>query len=263
MDNKERTRYIIKSYRAEIWNPFIQALKDFTMIEEGDKIAVAFSGGKDSILLSYLLIELKKHSKVNFDLTFLSVDANYNDVNERELRNLADIMEIDLKICKSELYDVVRLKNPKSACFLCSRMRRGFLYDKALEMGSNKLALGHHRDDVIETIMLNILYQGKYMTMMPKIKAKNFDNIELIRPMYYIEERDVEKWIKRAEIKPCSKSCPLKEGSDTGMRQRVKEMITAMEKDNKNVKKSIQKSAHNVYIDAVVGLRREEKEEPS
>lgn len=257
MNNQERTKLIIKAYRSELWKPFIEALKDFRLIEEGDRVAVGFSGGKDSILLCYLLAELRRHSQTKFDLVYLSVDANYNEENARELRALSELMEIDLKIYKSELYDVVKMKNPKSACFLCSRMRRGFLYDRALELGANKLALGHHKDDVIETIMLNMLYQGKYMTMMPKIKARNFDNISLIRPMYYIEEKHVKKWLHRAEISPCSRSCPLKEDSDAGMRNRIKLLIDELEKENKNVKKSIQKSAHNVYIDAVVGIRKE------
>lgn len=258
MNNQERTKLIIKSYRAELWKPFIEALKEFSLIEEGDRVAVGFSGGKDSILLCYLLNELKRHSQTQFDIVYLAVDANYNEANARELAELAELMEIDLKIYKSELYDVVRLKKPKSACFLCSRMRRGFLYDRALELGANKLALGHHRDDVIETIMLNMLYQGKYMTMMPKIKARNFENISLIRPMYYIEERHIKKWMARAEINPCSKSCPLKDDSDSGMRAKIKNLIAELELENRNVKKSIQKSAHNVYIDAVVGIRKED-----
>lgn len=262
MNNQERTKLIIKSYRSELWKPFIEALKEFSLIEEGDRVAVGFSGGKDSILLCYLLNELKRHSQTKFDLVYLAVDAGYNEENSKELEGLAELMEIDLKIYKSDLYDVVKLKNPKSACFLCSRMRRGFLYDKALALGANKLALGHHKDDVIETIMLNMLYQGKYMTMMPKIKAKNFENISLIRPMYYIEEKHVKKWMDRAEIKACSKSCPLKDDTDNGMRWKIKNMIAEMEKENKNIKKSIQKSAHNVYIDAVVGIRKEAEEGP-
>lgn len=252
MKNTEITNLIIKSYRRELWNPFIRALKEFDLIENGDVVALAFSGGKDSILLSYMLQELKRHSKTDFEIVYIALDAKYDDKNYSELRKLEADLGIDLNIVQSELYEIVKEKNHKSPCFLCARMRRGFLYDKAIQLGANKLALGHHMDDVVETIMMNMLYQGKYMTMMPKIKATNFENISLIRPMYYVEEKNIIKWLKRAELTPCSKGCPLKEDPDSGIRNYVKKLIADLELDNKNVKKSIQKSAHNVSLDAIV-----------
>lgn len=254
MTNSERTRLIIKSYRGELWNPFIRALKEFELISEGDVVGIAFSGGKDSILLSYIIEELKRHSKTRFETRHLAIDPSFDAENSCHLEDLANEMNIDLKLYKTELFNIVKDSGSKSPCFLCARMRRGYLYERALELGCNKLALGHHMDDVAETIMMNILYQGKYMTMMPRIAASNFEGISLIRPLYYVQEKSIIKWIKASGLNPLTDACPLKDEGD-GMRAKVKAIIRDLENENPNAKKSIQKSAHNVYTDAVIGTK--------
>lgn len=257
MNNSERTKLIIKRYRSKIWTPFIRALKEFSLIEDGDVIAVGFSGGKDSIILSYLLEELKRHSKTKFDIKYISLEVDYDDAEFEMIQNLSKEMDINVNFYKTALFDVVKKANAKSPCFLCARMRRGFLYEKAIEQGANKLALGHHMDDVVETIMMNILYQGKYMTMMPKICATNFKEMTLIRPMYYIEENSIIKWLNAANLKAIEKECPLKP-ADEGSRVKMKNLIRLLNKDNPLIKKSIQQSAHNVCGDAVISITGQE-----
>ncbi len=258
----EIKKMLRKRYKKTIWRPFIKALKEFELLAENDKVAIAFSGGKDSILLSFLFEELKMHSDFAFDICYLAIDPGIKQLDGTptsssiKLQALADEMQIDLNIYESSLYDYVSESGVKSPCFLCSKMRRGFLYERAKQLGANKLALGHHMDDVIETVLMNLMYQGKYMTMMPKIKSKNFEDISLIRPMYYIEEEFINKWMRGSEIEAISEDCPLKD-EGIGARADVKKMIESLKADIPNFKKNVQKSAHNVYIDAVVGIKKD------
>ncbi len=259
---KDIKKMLRKRYKKTIWRPFIKALKEFELLEENDTVAIGFSGGKDSILLSFLFEELRMHSDFTFDIVYVAIDPGIKQLDgtptpsSEKLKALASEMGIDLNIYESTMFDFVKESGVKSPCFLCSKIRRGFLYERAKELGANKLALGHHMDDVVETILLNTMYQGKYMTMMPKIKSKNFENISLIRPMYYIEEQFIEKWIVGSEINALKEECPLKD-ENVGARYDVKRMIESLEKDIPNFKKNVQKSAHNVYIDAVVGIKKE------
>ncbi len=255
-------KMIKKRYKKNIWRPFIKAIKEFNLLEENDKVAIAFSGGKDSVLLSFLFEELRQYSDFNFDVCYIAIDPGIKQLDgtptpsSEKLKALAKDMQIDLNIYESTLFDYVNQSNVKSPCFLCSKIRRGFLYERAKELGANKLALGHHLDDVIETILMNVMYQGKYMTMMPKIKSKNFENITLIRPMYYIEENVIRKFLKGAEIESLIEECPLKD-ENTGARHDVKMLIENLSKDIPNFKNNVQKSAHNVYIEAIIATKEE------
>ena len=183
---KDIERSIVKTYRKHIWSKFIKAIKDYQLIEEGDKIAVGISGGKDSILMAKLFQELQRHSQIKFEVVFLAMDPGYHPDIKKLLIENCEYLNIPIHMYDSGIFDVVDKMAKDYPCYLCARMRRGSLYAKAQEFGCNKLALGHHYNDVIETTMLNILYAGNFKTMLPKLKSKNFENLELIRPMYYI-----------------------------------------------------------------------------
>ena len=180
---QEIERSIIKKYRKEIWRPFVLGVQKYDMIQEGDRIAVCISGGKDSMLLAKLLQELERHGKFHFGLEFLVMDPGYNPANRRRIEENAKILNIPIHIFESDIFDVV-VDIKENPCYLCARMRRGFLYAHARELGCNKIALGHHFDDVIETILMGMLYGGQMQTMMPKLHSTNFEGMELIRPMY-------------------------------------------------------------------------------
>ncbi|KJZ86778.1 ATP-binding protein, partial [Clostridium sp. IBUN13A] len=204
---KDIERSIVKTYRKHIWSKFVKAVKEYNLIEEGDKIAVGISGGKDSMLMAKLLQELQRHGQVKFDLVFLAMDPGYHPEIKKLLVENCEHLDIPIHIYDSGIFEVVDRMAKDYPCYLCARMRRGSLYAKAQEFGCNKLALGHHYNDVIETTMLNILYAGNFKTMMPKLKAKNFANLELIRPMYYIEEDYIKKFINNAGIWPLNCAC--------------------------------------------------------
>ena len=190
---KEIERSIIKKFRKPIWSKFIKALKEYQLINEGDKVAVCISGGKDSMLLAKLIQELQKHGNVKFDAVFLCMNPGYNADNWKIIQENAKLLGIPLTVFESNIFDTVAVidKNP---CYLCARMRRGYLYSHAKELGCNKIALGHHFDDVIETILMGMLYSGKIETMMPKLHSQNFDGMELIRPLYMVKEEDIKAW---------------------------------------------------------------------
>ena len=184
-------RSLIKKYRKEIWNPFIAAIKRYRLIQEGDRIAVCISGGKDSMILAKLMQQLKMITNVPFDLEFLVMDPGYNKANRQKIEDNAALLNIPIKIFESDIFDVANSVE-KSPCYLCARMRRGFLYSRAQELGCNKIALGHHFNDVIETILLNMLYNGKFSGMLPILDSDNFPGMKLIRPLFYIKEKDIK-----------------------------------------------------------------------
>ena len=192
---KEIERSIVKKFRKPIWRKFTQALNEYDLIQDGDKIAVCISGGKDSMLMAKLFQELKRHGKNNFELVFLVMNPGYNDINYQVILNNAKILDIPITVFKSEIFDTVA-DIEESPCYLCARMRRGYLYSKAKELGCNKIALGHHYDDVIETILMGMLYGAQIQTMMPKLHSTNFEGMELIRPLYLIREADIIHWLK-------------------------------------------------------------------
>ncbi len=200
MDYKQIENSIIKRYRKDLYSKFCKAVKEFDMIQEGDKIAVCISGGKDSLLTAKLMQEIQKHGDVRFELEFIGMDPGFNECNRKNMEKNCERLNIPIKIKESKIFEICELKSKDQPCYLCARMRRGFLYNFAQDLGCNKIALGHHFDDVIETTMLNVLYSGNFKTMMPKLKSTNFENMELIRPMYYIREQSVVRWRNYIEL---------------------------------------------------------------
>lgn len=249
-------RSIVKSYRKHIWIKFVKAIKEYDMIQEGDKIAVAISGGKDSLLLAKLFQELHKHSIFDFEVEYIAMDPGYNDSVRAHLEDILDYLKIPAKIYKSDVFEVADHLDREKPCYMCARMRRGNLYAKAQSLGCNKLALGHHYDDVIETILLNVLCSANYKTMMPKLKAKNFDNIELIRPLYFVEEKSIIRFIENSGIQALNCSCRIAEKKD-GKRAEIKELIKDLEGSFYNVRNSIFMSAENVDMGAILGWKED------
>lgn len=253
----EIERSLIKKYRKETWAPFIKAIKNYELIQDGDKIAVAISGGKDSLILAKLFQELKRHGINNFELEFITMDPGFNKANRDLLEEHCEYLNIPVKIFDKKVFKVVEDIADSYPCYLCARMRRGALYAKAKELGCNKLALGHHFDDVIETIMMNVLCAGKYMTMMPKLKSTNFEDMELIRPLYYIREDAIKKFASNNGLNPMNCGCVVAAKKTSSKRREVKELIQTLGESFKDVEKSIFQSSNNVFMDAVIGWKSE------
>ena len=255
---EEIERSIITKYRKIIWRPFTKAIRDYDLISANDKIAVCISGGKDSMILAKCLEELQKHGKVKFDLVYIVMDPGYNkEIRQKIIENAAKL-GININIFNSDIFDVVNTHAADSPCYLCARMRRGFLYNRAQELGCNKIALGHHFDDVIETIMLSILYGGEYKGMMPKLKSTNFEGMELIRPLYLVRERDIINWSNSNELDFINCACKFtqKDSKKDSKRLEIKELIKELEKINKNAAYNIFKSSENVNIDTVLAIKK-------
>lgn len=256
-DLKEIERSIITKYRKHIWSKFTKAVKDFNLIEEGDKIAVAVSGGKDSMLMAKLFQELQRHGRVKFELEFIVADPGYHpNIKELMLDN-CNYLGIPVKIFDSHIFEITDRIAKDYPCFMCAKMRRGALYSKAKELGCNKLALGHHYNDVIETTLLNVLYAGNFKTMLPKLKADNFEHMELIRPMYYIEETYIERFTKESGIWPLNCACMVAAKKIGNKRYEVKELIKHMKEKFSEVDKSIFRAAQNVNMDSILGWQKD------
>lgn len=257
IDLKEIERNIITKYRKHIWSKFTKAVKDFNLVEEGDKIAVAVSGGKDSMLMAKLFQELQRHGKVKFELEFIVADPGYHpSIKELMIENCS-YLGIPVKIYDSHIFEITDRIAKDYPCFMCAKMRRGALYSKAKELGCNKLALGHHYNDVIETTLLNVLYAGNFKTMLPKLKADNFDHMELIRPMYYIEETYIERFTRESGIWPLNCACMVAAKKIGNKRYEVKELIKQMKEKFDQVDKSIFKAAQNVNMDSILGWQKD------
>lgn len=259
LKQQEIERSIITKFRKTIWRPFTKAVRDFELINENDKIAVCISGGKDSVILAKCMEELKKHGKVNFDLVYLVMNPGYNDKNLRQILDNAKILGIDIKVFDSDIFSIVEKHASDSPCYLCARMRRGFLYDHAKELGCNKIALGHHFDDVVETIMLSMLYGGEYKGMMPKLKSTNFEGMELIRPLYLVREEAIIAWknYNNLEFINCACKFTEKDSKKDSKRLEIKNLIKELEKKNKNVAYNIFKSSENVNVDTVLATKKD------
>lgn len=257
---QEIERSIIKKYRKEIWRKFVQGINEYDLIQNGDKIAVCISGGKDSFLMAKCLEELKKHGKIKFDLEFIVMNPGYSNRNLELIKLNSNILNIPITMFDSNIFEVVDNQITGSPCYLCARMRRGHLYNKAKEIGCNKIALGHHYDDVIETILLSILYGGEYKTMMPKLHSDNFEGMELIRPLYLVKENDILSWCNYNDLKFLNCACKMTEkdaSENTSKRKEMKELIEHFRKVNNNIEQNIFMSAHNINLNTVIGYHKD------
>ena len=262
---EEIEKSIITTYRKKIWCQFIKGIKEFDMVQEGDKIAVCISGGKDSMLLAKCMQELKKHRKVNFELVFLVMDPGYNPINRQKIINNAKLLNIPITMFESNIFEVVD-KIDDHPCYICARMRRGYLYKKAQELGCNKIALGHHFDDVIETILMGMLYGAQMQTMMPKLHSKSHPGMELIRPMYYLREDDIISWAHYNNLEFIKCACKITEKNASknndefgSKRAEVKSLIKELKKKYDKIDKNIFMSAQNVCLDTLISYQKDGK----
>lgn len=256
---QEIERSIITRYRYPIWTQFVKAVKEYRLISEGDKVAVAVSGGKDSLLMAKLFQELKRHGKVEFELEFIAMDPGYHSSVKDLLISNCEYLNIPITIFESQIFAVADNIASDYPCYLCAKMRRGALYAKARELGCNKLALGHHFNDVIETTLLNVLCSGNFRTMLPKLKSTNFKGIELIRPMYLIREDSIEKFIRESGISPMNCACMVAAQKTGNKRYEIKKLIKELSQDFQEVEKSIFRAAQNVHLDCILGWKKDGK----
>jgi len=254
---------IQKKYREKLWTPFINALKTYDLLSPGDKVAVCISGGKDSMLLAKLMQMLQRLSDFPFDLVYLVMDPGYNPENRKKIEYNAQLLEIPVTIFESNIFDVAN-KAEKSPCYLCARMRRGTLYKKAQELGCNKIALGHHFSDVIETTLIGMFYSSQMSAMLPKLHSKNYDGMELIRPLYCVHEDDILSWVRYNGLSFLQCACRFTENTESGVsdskRKEVKELIRSLRKDNPDIEISIFNSLHSVEINTFPGYKLAGKE---
>ncbi|MFZ5354168.1 MAG: tRNA 2-thiocytidine biosynthesis TtcA family protein [Bacillota bacterium] len=249
----EIERSIIKGYRKNIWSKFIKAVKDYKLVEDGDKICVAISGGKDSLLMAKLFQELQRHNQKRIELEFVCADPGYHD-NIRELMiSNCEHLNIPLKVFESNIFKVAETIAQDYPCYMCAKMRRGALYNKAQELGCNKLALGHHFNDVIETTMLNMLYTGCFKTMLPKLHSTNFKGMELIRPMYYIEEKHIAGFMQNAGIMALNCACMVAAKKTGNKRYEIKALIEELKQRFPEADWKIFKAADNINLESVLG----------
>ena len=258
---QEIERSIIKKYRKEIWAKFVKAVKDYKLINENDKVMVCISGGKDSFLLAKCVQELQKHGGVPFEVCYVCMNPGYNEVNKEKILENAKILNINLEMFDSDIFEVANSLNEKSPCYMCARMRRGHLYNKAKELGCNKIALGHHFDDVIETTLLSMFYGSEVKTMLPKLHSENFENLELIRPLYLVKEYSIISWAKYNNLKFINCACKFTErvnNSDESVskRKEMKELIKHLRELNPDIDYNIFKSLDNINLNCVLGTKK-------
>ena len=260
----EIERSIVKKFRKEIWRKFTKAINEYELIQDGDKIAVCISGGKDSMLMAKLFQELERHGKKNFEVVFLVMNPGYNEINYETIVNNAKILNVPITVFTSEIFDIVAGEE-ESPCYLCARMRRGHLYSKAKELGCNKIALGHHFDDVIETILMGMLYGGQVQTMMPKLHSTNFEGMELIRPMYLIREDDIKHWRDYNDLHFIQCACRFTDtcttcrtdGSSPSKRMEIKNLIASLKQTNPFIEGNIFKSVENVNLRTIIAYKED------
>lgn len=257
---QQAERSLIKKYRKELWAPFIAAVKRYELVKEGDKIAVCISGGKDSFVMAKLMQELKRHSDVPFETEFLVMDPGYNPKNREKIISNAELLEIPVQIFESDIFDIANAQE-ESPCYLCARMRRGALYAHAKALGCNKIALGHHMNDVIETTMIGMFYASQLQAMLPMLHSTNFEGMSLIRPLYCIREEDIISWARYNQLSFLQCACRFTEknaeGDGTGdsKRQEIKELIASLKKENPDIESSIFNSLHSVCLETFPGYK--------
>ena len=254
-------RSLIKTYRKSLWNPFIASVKRYGLVSPGDHIAVCISGGKDSMVLAKLMQELQRHTAHPFSLTFLAMDPGYNPANRQLLEANAEALGVPLTVFDSDIFDVTT-QVEKNPCYLCARMRRGCLYAKARELGCNKIALGHHFSDVIETTLLGLFYGAQLQAMPPKLHSKNFPGMELIRPLYCVHEDDIVRWRDYNGLRFLQCACRFTEARDASgdgigesKRQEIKLLLRQLKRENPNIEKSIFRAIHGVQLDTFPGFK--------
>ncbi len=257
---QEVERSIIKKYRKEIWRPFIKAINEYQLIKDGDHIGICISGGKDSMLMAKLFQELKRHGQNNFEIEFIVMDPGYKEENLQLIKDNAEKLDIPIQIFKSDIFEIVDSVD-ENPCYLCARMRRGYLYRFAQSLGCNKIALGHHFDDAIETILMSMFYGSEIKTMMPKLHSDNFEGMELIRPLYLVKEAAIIRWRDYHHLKFLLCACRLTETiTETGggsKRNEMKRLIAAYRKIYPNVDINIFRSIHNINLDTVIGYKKD------
>lgn len=250
-------RSLIKKYRKQLWNPFVAAIKRYELVQEGDRVAVCISGGKDSMLLAKLMQELHRHTEVPFELKFLVMDPGYAPENRRQIEENAKLLNIPITVFETDIFDTA-YNTDRNPCYLCARMRRGHLYKQAQLMGCNKIALGHHLNDVIETAVMSMFYGAQMQGMPPKLHSKNFPGMELIRPLYCIKEQDIIAWTRYHDLHFLQCACRMTARSDepgASKRQEVKTLLRELKKTNPNIENNIFSALHSVCLDTVPGYK--------
>ena len=260
---KDIERSIIKKFRKPIWRRFTKAIREYELVQDGDKIAVCISGGKDSMLMAKLFQELSRHGKKNFEVVFLVMNPGYNEINYQTIKDNAQILNVPITVFESDIFNIVASEE-QSPCYLCASMRRGYLYSKAKELGCNKIALGHHYDDVIETILMGMLYGAQVQTMMPKLHSTNFEGMELIRPLYLIREADIIHWANYNDLHFIQCACRFTEhcascgGTEKGSkRAEIKELIHELAQKDPVIEYNIFRSVENVNLNTVIGYKQD------
>ena len=259
---KEIERSIIKKFRKDIWHNFTKAINDYDLIKENDKIMVCISGGKDSFLLAKCIQELQRHGKIKFEAHYVSMNPGYNEINKNKIIENAKILDIPLEMFESDIFEVARKLNYDN---MCARMRRGHLYSKAQELGCNKIALGHHFDDVIETTLLSLFYGAEIKTMMPKLHSDNFANLELIRPLYLVKESAIKAWRDFNNLEFINCACPLTDNcvintdndEEIGRRQAMKNLIYKLRGERKNIDNNIFTALNNINMNCILGYKKD------
>ena len=261
---KEIERSIITTYRKEVWARFVKAVKEYKLINEGDKVMVCISGGKDSFLLAKCVQELHKHSDVNFEARYVVMNPGYSTLNDELIKKNAETLNVPIEIFTSDIFDVVNNNGGKSPCYLCARMRRGYLYAKARELGCNKIALGHHFDDVIETTLLSMFYGAEVKTMMPKLHSDNFPGLELIRPLYLVKESSIKAWAKHNDLTfincACKFTLEVSNHEEDSKRKEMKMLIEELRKINKDVDTNIFTALSNINMNCILGYKHNKEE---
>ena len=259
-------RSIIKKFRKTIWNPFTLAVRQYQLIQPGDRIAVCISGGKDSMLMAKLMQLLQRYSEVPFEVVFLVMDPGYNEINRNKIESNAALLHIPITVFETDVFEVAN-NSEKNPCYLCARMRRGYLYSKAQSLGCNKIALGHHFNDVIETTVMSMFYGSQMQAMLPKLHSTNFEGMELIRPLYCIHEEDILAWKQYNDLEFIQCACRFTEnctmcdnGGGGSKRQEVKVLLRRLKRDNPNIENSIFRSIHGVALDTMPGYKTEGQE---
>ena len=259
---EEIEQTITKRFRKEIWKMFVKGISEYKMIQDGDKIAVCISGGKDSMLMAKCFQEIKKHRKMNFELEFIVMNPGYNEENKQKIIDNAKILNVPITMFETDIFDrVVHIEN--NPCYLCARMRRGYLYEKAKELGCNKIALGHHFDDVIETILMGMFYGSQMQTMMPKVCSTSHPGMELIRPLYFVREEDIIAWKEKNDLDFIQCACKFTEEynmsqnpGDISKREEMKQLIKDMKKKYDKIDINIFNSVQNVNLDTIISYRK-------